>query len=281
MVVRKGALAALAVCVLAAGLAGCTGGGGAAEPGGLPLGLDGTAPADPPAEGGVPGTGGDPGGTELSDRPAAEIAERMSEAMEDLTSLRMSGRLTVDGEMMELDVTLTKVGLCSGSMTVDGGTAEVVRTEKRMYMKGDERFWESQGDGTPEDGAVVDLLKDRWVKVPPEEADAEFGAICDLDRMLESLDDPGADSVTKGAVTEIGGRQAIPLVERRDGETTTGYVADDEAEPYLLRVESADGDEPGVIDLTGHNEDVEITEPPASEVIDPEEFGGPGISEDV
>ncbi|PJE96173.1 hypothetical protein CUT44_20560 [Streptomyces carminius] len=278
---RNGALAAVAVCVLAAGLAGCTGGGGAAEPGGLPLGLGGTAPADPPAERNVPGIGGGSDGTKLADRSATEISERMSEAMEGLTSLRMDGRLTVDGEVMELDLALTEDGGCSGSVTVDGGTAEVVRTQKRMYMKGNERFWESQSDGAPEDGAVVELLKDRWVKVPPEEADAEFGAICDLDRMLDSLDDPGADSVTKGALTEIDGRPAIPLVERRDGETTTGYVADDDAEPYLLRVESEDGDEPGVIDLTGHNEEVEITEPPASEVIDPEDFGGPDTSEDV
>lgn len=271
MVVRKGALAAAVVCALAAGLAGCSGGsgGGSAGPGGgLPLGLDGLSE-------------GWTGGTALADRTPARIAEEMTEAMDGLRSLRIEGRFTEDGQVMGIDMALTDDGRCTGSMTMGGGTAEVVGTDDRMYMRGDERFWRSQSGGAPGDAAAVDILKDRWIDAGKRGSDDDFEGFCDLDSLMGAMGEPDVSRTAKGELTRVAGREAVPLVERDGTETTTGYVANDLDRPYLLRVEVEGGTEPGVMDFTDHDGEVEIEEPDPSEVLDLDDVGGRGPTEDV
>ncbi|MTE20895.1 hypothetical protein F0L17_17585 [Streptomyces sp. TRM43335] len=286
---RKGALAALtalAVCASVAGVTGCSNGGVPRPDGELPLGLGGTPSAKAPdtGDGGtdtadLPDGGSGP--TAPADRSAAEIAEAMSEAMDGLRSLRITGSLTDGGERMGVDMVLTDDGRCSGSMTVNGGTVEIVGTDERMYLKGDERFWKGLDGGAPGGQGAVEILEGRWIDAGDRGSDGDFEGFCDLAGFLEATGVSDTSRVTKGEPTRINGRETVPLIERNGRETTTGYVANDPDEPYLLRMENEGGDEPGVMDFTDHDEEVEIEGPDPSEVLDPGDMGNRGPTENV
>ncbi|MEE1938888.1 hypothetical protein V1L54_05580 [Streptomyces sp. TRM 70361] len=243
---KKSILAATAVLATTAGLAGCSNGGS---------GTEGSA-------------------TKLQESSAQEITDKAAEATKALDSVRMTGQIYSGGERLQLDMALAKDGKCTGTISMGEGTAEVLNNGTASYMKGDEAFWQAQSKGEAEAGTFVEMLKGRWVKMGGEQgADAGFDSFCDLDKLLEDMDSDTSTKATKGELTEIEGRQAIPLVEEDGKETTTVYIANDDAEPYLLRMENEGSDEPGVMDLTDHNKPVEITEPPASEVLDLAELG--------
>ncbi|MFP8907754.1 hypothetical protein [Streptomyces atacamensis] len=275
---KRGVLAAAVVCAMAVGLTGCSGGpGGTGGPesgpgGGFPLGIGGTDPAAPGEageKGDAPLTGGF-GRTRLERSSAGKIMERAAEAMREADSLRVTGWVAAaDDGRMTIDLALAGDGECTGTMTVGGGTAEILAAEGQTYMKGDERFWESRSDGGPGEDMAVEMLSERWVKTGPGESGAGPGAFCDLDGLLEDMESGGSGETGKREPVDLDGREAIPLVQEEDGEgTTTAYVANDDDRPYLLRMENEGSDEPGVMEFTGHGEEVVVEAPDPDEVLD-------------
>ncbi|WP_455357336.1 hypothetical protein [Streptomyces sp. SYSU K217416] len=225
----------------------------------------------------------DPNGVE--DLPAAEIAEKGVDATKGADSLRIKGgiRSDEDGTRTDtrVDLALNKKGDCEGTVGIDGATAEIVKSGKATYLKGDSAFWKeaaAQDDGS--DGAAGDmlaeLLKGRWLKVPAgAEGTGDLAEVCDLDSLLKNMDADDTDGVTKGKAAEVDGKPAITLTEKEDGGTTTVYVATED-EPYILKVTKAGGDEPGEMTLTDYNKPVKPKAPPADEVVDLDELSGPG-----
>ncbi|MFP8940504.1 hypothetical protein ACLIYM_03570 [Streptomyces fenghuangensis] len=275
---KRGALAAALVCAMAAGLAGCSGGpGGTDGPdsgpvGGLPAGIGGADPgaSGKPEEGDAPFAGGF-GGTRLERSSAGKIMERSAEAMRRAESLRVTGWVAGDdGDgRMTIDLALAGDGDCTGTMTIGEGTAEVLSADGRMYMKGDESFWESQSDGGPGEDMAVEMLSERWVRTDDGGSGTGPGGFCDLDGLLEDMESGGSGETGKREPVDLDGREVIPLVQEDDGEgTTTAYVANDDDRPYLLRMENEGSDEPGVMDFTGHGEEVVVEAPDPDEVLD-------------
>ncbi|MFH0242466.1 hypothetical protein ACGRHY_08510 [Streptomyces sp. HK10] len=72
-------------------------------------------------------------------------------------------------------------------------------------------------------------------------------------------------------------------VAGEDGEgTITACVANDDYRPYPLRTENEGGDEPGVMDFTGHGEEAVVEAPDPDEVLDLSEMReGSGRRESV
>ena len=249
---KKSILAAAAVLAMAAGLVGCSGGNGGAD-------------ADD-------GAAGKTATTELQGSSPQEIAEKTVDAMKAAESLRVKGRMTTDGKQLDVDMALTEGGKCTGSMAMDGGTAEVIGTGTETYIKADEQFWRNQSQGEPGAETIVQMLKNRWMKAGAQDAGAGAGEFCDLDALLADMDANDTGAATKGEVTEVNGQPAIPLTEKEDGGTTTVHVANDDDKPYILRMENKGGDEPGVMDFTDYDKPVEIEEPAPSEVVDLEKL---------
>lgn len=233
MAVKKSILAAAAVCAMAAGLVGCSGGGG----------------------------------TELEGSSAKEIANRAAKAMKATESMRLTGHIMDDDKKIEIDMSVAKGGKCTGSMTLEGGTAEVISTGDQTYLKGNEQFWKGQSEGEPGAEMFVQLLKDRWMKQPGGSGEG-FDDFCDLDSLLKDLDEDEVKDATKGELTDVDGRQAIPLVRKEDGETTTMYIANDDDKPYILRMQKKGGDDAGVVDFTDHDKKFEVKEPDPADVVD-------------
>ena len=242
---RRNALAALCAA-LAVGLTGCAstdGGSGAA-------GTKAEAAATP-----KPG---------LADLSAQRISDRAFAAMRSTTSLTMSLDGIVDGEPTTFRMAIDTASDCVGEMSVDGGTVELVKHGKNIYMKYDDAFWKSQGaDGR----ASAELINGRWMKTTSADPDFDdMASTCDLDNFIEEFES-GATDARKGSLTTVDGSPAVPLIEKDGKETDTAYIAT-QGKPYILKIVTKGGKEPGTISFSDFNRPVHAKTPAAKDIID-------------
>ncbi len=190
--------------------------------------------------------------------PASEILSKALAAASSAQSVHVKGDVTVDSDKISLDVTVSGEN-GKGTITAEGQSVELIRLNNDVYMKAGEGFWNMVAGNDP-NPAVASLLKDRWVKVPADEGFAELANLFDPDTLL-----PDAGPATKGETKTINGISAIGLTDSVDTGEAVIYVAT-QGEPYPLRLEGPPGE--GAIDFTDWNAPVEITAPPAGEVLD-------------
>ncbi|WP_426567377.1 hypothetical protein [Streptomyces canus] len=208
-----------------------------------------------------------------------QIADKAVEATKAASSLKVAGSGKDDGKQMSIEFALSKQGNCSGEMGyVGSGRAEFLVLDKVMYMKGDEAFYKGMGkeEGTSaeETAAMTEILKGRWMKIPADEdAAKDMGGACDLDGLIEEMEDGSTANVTKGQFTDINGQKAITLTEKDGAETHTIYVAA-EGKPYFLKIVTTGGDEPGTVTFSDYDKPVAATPPPADQVVDLEKMMG-------
>ena len=114
---------------------------------------------------------------------------------------------------------------------------------------------------------IIGLVGDKWVVLPPDEAD--ISSFCDLDELLDEFDDDEPDKDTKkGETDEVRGEETIIIEgESDEGDPTKAWIAVD-GKHYILKLEVNQGDEPGVIELTDFDEELDLEPPAEDEVID-------------
>lgn len=167
-------------------------------------------------------------------------------------------------------------GRCAGTMTVGAtGTVELIKPDdKAVYLRFDEAFLKEQakGESAEVQAAVLKELKGRWMKTDAKDPDAEDSlALCDLKSLLGQFEQ-GANLAVKGKETTVGGKKALMLTQALDDEKTTLYVAT-EGKPYILKIVTAGGEEPGTISFSDYDKPVEAKAPPAKDVVDEKQFG--------
>ncbi|MFF9499186.1 hypothetical protein [Streptomyces sp. NPDC014656] len=207
---------------------------------------------------------------------ADDIADKAIEATKNVTALRVKGSFADEGETMTVDMAVDDKNNCKGSMeNPKGGKAEIIGTGDAAYMKGDDAFWKSTMGGedssAEETGAISTLLKGRWMKTPA--GDESPAAFCDLKSITKDMDeDTPRKGLTREADADVDGTPVAVLKGKpeKDGETPTFYVAKDSAKPYILRVVTTGGDEPGTVDLSDFDKPVDAAAPPADQVMDME-----------
>lgn len=217
-------------------------------------------------------TGGD-GGDDPSPTESAflalepkEILQASERDMVVLESARIRGQFDDDGSSVEVDVTATSRGDCKGTMTEtsSGGVAEILRVGENLYLRADEKFWNSaSGDGTA--ALVLPVIGDRWVL---ENSLLETtDAFCDLDEFLERDGREGATQTSLGEKL-VGDDDAVKIEQAEGEEREVLYVR--LAEPhYLLRIEESDVD---FFEFSDFDKEAEIKAPPASDVFDLQSF---------
>ncbi|MFK8910914.1 hypothetical protein [Streptomyces sp. YS-3] len=230
------------------------------------------------------------------------IAEKAVGVTKAAKTVKVAGAGVSDGQHMSLEVTVTRLGNCSGSVHVKDGTARILKADpKAYYMQADEKFYRAMAkeDGTPkkEADAMVELLKGRWMKLPTEApsksrkrhgkgSDDDMGQFCVLSELVSGMDDDKSDrtGMTKGADTVVAGVPAVTLTKKKsDGSAVTMYVAK-RGPAHLLKVAETGGTEPGTVTFSDYDKPVRITAPPGDLVMDLEKLGaepggGPGSQE--
>ncbi|MER8045330.1 hypothetical protein [Streptomyces sp. NPDC094032] len=167
-------------------------------------------------------------------------------------------------------------GHCAGTMALGAtGTAELIKPDATsVYMRFDEAFLKEQakGESAAVQAEVMKQLKGRWMKSDAKDPDAKDSlALCDLKSLLSDFEQ-GANTAVKGKETTVDGEKALMLTQASASERTTVYVAT-EGKPYLLKIVSAGGKEPGTISFRDYDKPVEAKAPPKKDVVDEKQFG--------
>ncbi|MCX2185120.1 hypothetical protein KV205_32110 [Streptomyces sp. SKN60] len=183
---------------------------------------------------------------------------------------------TTDGPIKAF-VSTDLQGRCAGTMTIDTtGTAELIRPDdKAVYLRYDEAFLKEQSKGeSPEvQAAVLKQMKGRWLKTDAKDPDTkDMVELCDLKALLADFEQDTAGTV-QGEETMVGGKKALTLTQTyKGGEKDTFYVAT-EGKPYLLKIVTTGGKEPGTIALSGYDKPVTATAPAKKDVLDEKDLG--------
>ncbi|MEL3947406.1 MULTISPECIES: hypothetical protein [Streptomyces] len=247
---RRPALLRAACAGLVAGCAGLTGCGGGGE--------------DPDA-----GTNG------VGKLSAAKIQSKTRQAAKGADAVRLSGTLVSKGQTYKLDMRLKGSG-GEGTVTVKGGTFQLLRVGEQLYMKADAGFWKHQNEtggaggtegkagGSAGDRAAAAKLNGKFVKVPAgDPAYRQLSGFTDKDLMLDgTLALHG--KLSKGERSDSGTRRVIKIA----GDEGAGGTLDVslEGEPYPLRLQRAGG--AGTLRLTEWGKEFVLEEPGKDETVD-------------
>ncbi|GAA2797454.1 hypothetical protein [Streptomyces showdoensis] len=212
----------------------------------------------------------------FGDLSGPQIANKAIGATKAADSLTLDVALkTTDGPIKARLATDVR-GHCAGTMTIGTtGSAELIKPDaKSVYMRFDEAFLKEQakGESAEVQAEVVKQLKGRWLKTDANDPDAKDSlALCDLKSLLSEFEQ-GLNTAVKGKETTVGGKKALMLTQAFDSEKTTLYVAT-EGEPYLLKIVTAGGKEPGTVSFSDYDKPVDAKTPPAKDVVDEKDLG--------
>ncbi|MFD4755787.1 hypothetical protein [Streptomyces sp. NPDC058426] len=200
-----------------------------------------------------------------------DIAAKAVAATDKAPSVHLKGTSHVKGgNVVKIDVRVDDKGACTGTVSGDGATAELLRDGGDLLIKGDKKFWTNSaraGGGTGSQGAqLADKLAGKWVKAPADSADAAF---CDKKAFLASMDQDKSErqGLKRGDTSEVDGKDALTLKKEKGGKELRLHVATD-GKPYLLRTETK-GSEPNTMTFTEYGKKVEVEKPGADEIVDP------------
>jgi hypothetical protein len=210
----------------------------------------------------------DDGDSGFAEQPVEDILAAAEADMLALTSLRMSGEITSDGEEILIDMALTTDGECAGTIGQGDASAEIIGTTEASYMKPDDAFWEMFAG--PEASMISNLVGDRWVMFPADQSG--FEEFCDLNELLSELGDRGdrdeGDEPTVEGTEQVDGQDAVKVsTSTNEGDPLTVWIATSSPH-HILQMEVTEGDEPGLITFSEFDEGIGVEPPPEDEVID-------------
>ncbi|WP_159401256.1 hypothetical protein [Streptomyces sp. NRRL B-24484] len=252
----KRSVAASVLCaVLAAGATACGGDGGGGS------GAAARTAAAPAASSASP--------VVLDLLSADEIAAKTHSAMAALSSVRVDGSISLDGQRITMHLSSDKRGNCTGTVSGSAtGALEIRRTGGKGWIRADEATWRKQlekGGASPQQAArAASLFKDRFLTGFDDQQMPESAAMCNVIKGM--FEDTGEDQVSKGIAGRTNGVKTISLTSVSDGKKLVLHVAT-EGTPYLIRMETTEGD-PGGMDFGAFDKPFTVEVPPADQVVD-------------
>ncbi len=210
------------------------------------------------------------GGNNFAEQPAADIQKAAVADMKALDSVTMEGKLTQGDTELGLELSLNTDGDCTGSLTQGDGTAQLVSTGGKSYLKGDEAFWTGTAGGADQGKAILAVLGDKWALFP--QSTGGFAEICDLDQLLSSLGD-GKSKLTKGDVSDVDGEEVVAVTSKADDGDTVAKVATGDKH-YILEISKDGGTDSGSFSFSKFDEPVDVQAPAEDQVVDLTQAGG-------
>lgn len=210
----------------------------------------------------------------FGDLTGSQIVDKAFAATKSAKSLTVDVDLKTADDPTKAYLSLDGQGRCAGTLTmgVDRTTELIKADDKNVYLRFDEAFLREQVKDESQEvqDATVKELRGRWVKTPASDPDSEdMLALCDLDGLLSGFEQ-GASGIAKGKETTIDGQSALALTEPgTGGETSTVYVAT-KGTPYVLRIVTKGGEEPGTLTFSKYGKPVAAKVPAAKDIVDVE-----------
>lgn len=199
------------------------------------------------------GCGG--GNTRASDtsQSPSQILKDAQRAVRTARSVHMAGHGLAQGQAARLDLSLVRGLEATGMLMLFGGSVELVRLRKDVYLRGDRSFWRHFGTNR----AKLALLTDRWVEapasVPALKGIASFTDISGLSSLLA-----GHGKAISEGVRTFRGQKVVAL---RDAiEEGTLYVRAT-GTPYPVAIVGGEKGHPETIVFDRWNQHVVVRAP--------------------
>lgn len=216
------------------------------------------------------------------------IVTAASEAMLDVTSLRMTGQVRDGGEQFFVDLSMDRDDRCTGTLRVGGSHLDIRRIGDRAWIKGEAGAFNRLGGGSVP-RQVLDRLSSSWLLVDTRTA----RQLCDFDGLLASFEvvdfgqerdegkRPGKgagkksqqddDTVPATVVEEttVDGHKAVLLTGSPGGAHDENTWVLSEAPHHVVKLESTSMKDGGTLSFSEFDEPVEVEAPPRKDVIRP------------
>ncbi|WP_157963583.1 hypothetical protein [Actinocorallia populi] len=144
-----------------------------------------------------------------------------------LPGLRYTGTYDASGTSVQADLSVTRAGTASGSLTVSGDVIDAMLLDGDLYVKAPQSFWRGQ-QGVDEE--LLDEFADKWAKAPDSLRAFDIRKLLVPAALGQALQQAAPLVPPSGAPTSepVSGRQAIAF----EGSEGQYYVSD--AAPYQL-----------------------------------------------
>lgn len=193
----------------------------------------------------------------LAKLTASQIAKKAVADFKSASSFRYSGSGKAAGQTVSLSLSVTSKG-CAGSISdsKQGGFV-VVMVGTTVWIQPNDKFWETAG--VPASG--LPAVHGKWVETTGTGSAslyAAFGPLCKRAQIASTLLGK-LPSLTKGKTIKISGHPALQLRNKSGSESIYVSVA---SKPEILRASYH-----GTVNFSAYNARVNLTPPPASDVI--------------
>ena len=218
--------------------------------------------------------------TDFAQEDGATIVSAAGDAMDDVTSMRLTGQVVARGTQVLLDLSMGPDGRCTGTLRSGGSHIAIRRVGDRAWIKGDEGVYTSVTDRALPQQALT-RLSTSWIPAD----DRRILDMCELDQYLRSFRVVSMVDGSAGNAARKAGRKAtagardvtVEAEESVDGDRVVRLSADtgemvwvlSEAPHYVVRVESAVVTDGGSLTLSEFNREVRVEVPAPKDVFRP------------
>jgi hypothetical protein len=201
------------------------------------------------------------------------IIAAAGDAMQDVSSLRMTGQVRDKGEQYFVDLSLDRDDRCTGTLRIGGSHLDVRRIGDRAWVKGEAGAFNRLGGGRLPRTALQRLSRS-WLPVEGKAA----ASLCDFDELLKTFqvvdfDGPGGDSedvpTTVGDESSVDGQTVVQLSASPGGAHDEMVWVRSEAPHHVMRIESTATQDGGTLAFSEFDQGVEVEAPARKDVLRP------------
>lgn len=206
-----------------------------------------------------------------ADESPKKILADAKASMGSLESVHISGTGLDDGDEMTIDMTVSTVGDCTGTIGTPDGEMTLLVVGGKAWFKADRAFWKANAGGDAD--AVLAMVGKKWVVGGDDLGD--LTELCDWDELsdefLEILVPSAIEGLTiKKSKDQVDGQPVIKL-EDRSSEQGTIYVHAEEPH-YVVKVSNT-GTDAADMTFSAFDDPTEIVAPKPGQQIDFDNMG--------
>jgi hypothetical protein len=211
--------------------------------------------------------------SDFAKQDGESIVSAASKAMQDVSSLRLTGQVRDAGEQYFIDLSVDRKDRCSGTLRIGGSHLDIRRIGDRAWVKGESGAFNRLG-GSPLPPRALERLSTSWLPLEGRAA----SSLCDFDRLLRTFEvvdfdekpgspDPAPASV--GEESNIDGHAVVQLTASPGGGHDEMVWVRSEAPHHVVRIESTATRDGGAIAFSEFDAGVEVQAPDREDVLRP------------
>lgn len=211
--------------------------------------------------------------SDFAEQNGEAIVAAAGEAMQDVSSMRLTGQVRDAGEHYFVDLSVDREDRCTGTLRIGGSHLDIRRIGDRAWVKGEVGAFERLGDGSlPR--AALQRLSTSWLALRGKPA----ASLCDFDRLLATFrvvdfDAKGRERedlpATVGEESSLDGQTVVQLSASPGGTHDEIIWVRSEAPHHVVRIESTAAQDGGTMAFSEFDEDVEVEAPAPEDVLRP------------